>query len=208
MQFKIIHLSTGQTTRKRLKCGVLLFLFFKISLFSHVVVAAGTSPLLLTTIDSIVTNGCIPYPDSICNLSGVKPGISNVTFGSVNHTTAAVFNRYTDYSCCKTAAIEAGKKYMISITTNYSQGEYVKVWIDYNSSSHFDTGEEVLSGFSNHTLTDSITIPGNIVLNRKLRLRVTSDLHPDSIDACGVRCGESEDYTVVENENLNTPKTD
>lgn len=171
----------------------LLLVFILGSLAAH---SALATPIPVTTIDSIASS-CYVHSDSTCTTPGNKPGISNVTFGSINNTTAVASNSYTDYSCCRTLSVNKGNTYSISITTNHVNGEYIKVWIDYNSNGYFEPGEEQASAFANHIFTGSITIPATITPNRKLRMRVTSGARADSLSSCYVHCGETEDYAIV-----------
>ncbi|MCK6650073.1 MAG: PKD domain-containing protein, partial [Bacteroidia bacterium] len=140
---------------------------------------------------------CAPA-NNLCGGPGFDPGITNVTFGSINNSTNFIFNNYFDYSCCKNTTVTMGNTYPISITTAYQNGEFVSVWIDYNNDGVFNTTTEVaMTGFAFPTINSSITIPTTTAFNQKLRMRVVSDIDSLSANACSFYCGEIEDYSVT-----------
>ncbi|MFH1320906.1 MAG: PKD domain-containing protein, partial [Bacteroidota bacterium] len=139
-------------------------------------------------------------------------GIFNVTFNTINKTTASGDDGYQDYSCTEQTNVYAGQSYSISISTSTSYEENVRVWIDYNNDAVFDTITELAFSsddvMSNHAGT--VIIPGTAALNTSLRMRVASDYAfgtPPS--PCNdVMYGQVEDYAVVIMENTNPPIAD
>lgn len=89
----------------------------------------------------------------------------------------------------------------------YPEYEYYKIWIDYNHNNDFtDAGEEVVSLYSDFSgfIAFNFTIPSAAPLG-PTRMRVIMS-HDNAPTPCGVYArGETEDYTVLINDNSIVP---
>lgn len=136
------------------------------------------------------------------NVNQMNPdiGISNVTFGAINNTTAQGVVGYNDYTNLATSNFELGGVYPVTIkrTTN-TNAINRKVWIDLNGDGDFtDAGEMLYQEASSTTLsvTGNITIPITATLGAtRLRVGVNTASLPNL--GCGANFfGEFEDYRV------------
>ncbi len=161
---------------------------------------------------------CIPPPFS----SGPYTGILNVTFESINNTTAGTIG-YADYTASAgIASVEQGATVPISIqcehticNSGFTDNVDLRVWIDWNQDDDFaDAGEEMINTLVDLTIASgsyntvvyagNITVPGGAALGTT-RMRVYEDmLVADGHSAptpCGYTSGigqhgEAEDYTI------------
>ncbi|KAA2222809.1 T9SS type A sorting domain-containing protein [Chryseobacterium sediminis] len=144
--------------------------------------------------------------------------ISNVTFGSINHSSpvqsgnAQIYENFTSMS----TDLQPGSNYNISVTGPSSTfPSDVVLFIDFNQNGNFDdAGEsfyigrlEAANPANAFTINNTITIPATAV-NGSTRMRVLKNTNvqaysnpaaPNSISsACdsGLRAGQTEDYTV------------
>lgn len=150
-----------------------------------------------------VTNGngpqsvnCHPLTvDTCCSW-----GIYNVKYNSINHfSDRAAIENYEDNSCSVSAIIPAGSWDSIKITTSPVASESVSAWIDFNGNSSFDSTELVFNSLMKIGLHRGIIqVPGNVILNTPLRMRITSyfgnTVHYDACESPGK--GQAEDYAV------------
>ena len=156
----------------------------------------GTSQLQVNVVggtSGLATGYCVPTETAGCNWDI----ISNVTFAGINNSTGCggANQLYTSPN----PSINAGGTYPLSVTTG-ADIEGAAVWIDYDHSGTFDSGEEVLSGFAGTvpaTYAASVTIPANAVGGQTLmRVRCTYNSNPTG-NPCGtVFYGETENYYV------------
>jgi len=147
---------------------------------------------------------CIPRPTSVDG-----QGITNVSIGSINNTTAAEPNNYGNYSA-QVVNVGQGVTQPFSITFSTGFTYDTKIWVDWNDDLDFDDeGEQVYFGSSTGdnptTLSGTFTVPVTATLgNHRLRI--------GGLDAGGVNganvtpCytgsyGSYEDYTI----NVTTP---
>jgi len=141
-----------------------------------------------------------PAPGVQCTPSsgnGSNGGIVSVALANMRNisTTTGV---YQDFSCSKTASLEANASYDISIsgppftnTINY------RVYADWNNDDDFsDTGESVLSGTFVVGGVFNFTTPTSPVLDNLLRLRVIYSLNSISGPCISPAVGQVEDYSV------------
>jgi len=141
-----------------------------------------------------------PAPGVQCTPSsgnGSNGGIVSVALANMRNisTTTGV---YQDFSCSKTASLEANASYDISIsgppftnTINY------RVYADWNNDNDFsDTGESVLSGTFVVGGVFNFTTPTSPVLDNLLRLRVIYSLNSISGPCISPAVGQVEDYSV------------
>ncbi len=152
--------------------------------------------LNLSSIGGPVAASC--SPQTTANCCGI--GIQNVTFNTINNTTADGSDGYQDYTCFDTTSVMRGQTYSISVQTGSIHNENVQVWIDYNNNGIFASGELVFSSLNSlSTHIGSVTIPNTgVVLNTPLRMRVGSDYYnlPVPAPCVPVEYGQYEDYTV------------
>ena len=144
--------------------------------------------------------------------------MTNVTFGSINNTTACgnTTTGYTNYSATITpAAVVAGATVPISVTVgNGFSSESVGVWIDYNQNGVFEASEYTYVGTgSGSVLTSNVIIPAT-ALDGITRMRVvvsaTIGTSFNATFSCGPivaenNYGEMEDYAVDIDGVLSTP---
>ncbi|MFN8116007.1 MAG: PKD domain-containing protein [Bacteroidia bacterium] len=138
--------------------------------------------------------------NNYCNNNGNPPGITNVTFNTLNNTSPVLFNNYFDYSCCKGTTVKVGNSYTINITTAAASGEDVSVWIDYNNDGQFTNATELAyTGFANPTAIGTITISNTMYMNQKLHMRVASGANGTTMTSGnnGFGCGQVEDYYII-----------
>jgi PKD repeat protein len=149
-----------------------------------------------------ISASCSPptsYPDP-------NYGIRNVSFNTINYSSAGGTDGYQDYSCAHQTTVTAATNYSIFVKSGTWNSEYVKVWIDYNNDGAFNTAnEQVFSDYSYENHNGTFTIPATAVLNTPLRMRVASDLYGFS-DACPFPIyGQMEDYAITILPNTNPP---
>jgi hypothetical protein len=111
---------------------------------------------------------CIPAPTSVD-----ASGITNVSFSTVNNTTAAEATNYGDYTAMAGTGIK-GTSVPINITTSTLSYAYqLIIWVDWNDDLDFnDAGENVYSGsITSATLAATIAIPsGAAIGNHRIRI--------------------------------------
>jgi PKD repeat protein len=146
------------------------------------------------------TSGCVPTSSNEGNFGHT---ISNISLNTLTNGTSTSSNvAYTDYSCTKSTALEAGLPYNLSITINAggSGNEEFGVYIDYNNDGTFAAGELVMSNTtgsnSSQTFNQNITMPITANLGTMLRLRVVADANGFSTPCGNHFIGETEDYGV------------
>ncbi len=135
--------------------------------------------------------------------------IGNVTIGTINKTSMAGTNGYSDFTS-ESTELSKGISNNISITpiwprtTTYN--EIYTVWIDYNQDGDFaDPGEQVWNTSTRATpVNGNFTIPDN-AQNGPTRMRVALQYNGTPGPCASFRYGEVEDYNVIINA---TSKTD
>lgn len=146
------------------------------------------------------TGYCTPAPSSVDGT-----GITNVTMGTINNTTAAETGNYGNYSAMSfDATLGSTVNFNIAYNTcgSFSCYDYVTyIWIDWNNDLDFnDAGELVYTGLSNATapivLAGSFNIPPNASLAGSHRLRIGA-LDSGTPTPCYTGSyGTYEDYTI------------
>jgi PKD repeat protein len=126
-------------------------------------------------------------------------GITNVTFNTINNTSADGSVGYEDFTCTSSTSLFAGQSYTMQVTTGPLWVEWVRAWIDFNNDGVFTPAtEQVFATLAlmNHTVT--VNIPAIAVFNQPLRMRVGSEFNTEPIPApCNnVLYGQFEDYTI------------
>ncbi|MBP2284311.1 hypothetical protein H4V97_002629 [Flavobacterium sp. CG_23.5] len=146
----------------------------------------------LTGTGTTLTGYCIPAPSSVD-----ASGITNVSFSTVNNTTAAETTNYGDYTAMIGTGIK-GTSVPINITTSTLSYAYqLIIWVDWNDDLDFnDTGENVYSGsVTSATLAATIAIPsGATIGNHRIRIGAI-DLGTPTPCYTGTY-GTYEDYTL------------
>lgn len=170
----------------------------------------NNSDTLLSVNLITVTNSGGPITAS-CTPSTTSPGsmgIYNFSFNTINNSSSGSLEGYKDFTCSNTTTVTEGTPYNLSITTNYSTPENVKVWLDLNNDGQFsETNELFFTSDNNMQHNGNIIIPSGAVFNTPLRLRVTSDIYYNTItNSCyNSYYGQTEDYSVTILQNLNPP---
>lgn len=133
-------------------------------------------------------------------------GITNVSFATINNTTAGSTDGYKDYTCTNIARIPVDTSFTFTVRTGGQGQELVAVWIDYDNNGQFDaTNERVATGTTTAGLfTGTATFSQSATIGRALRMRVMSDLPvggpggTQPLTPCQtMRLGQVEDYTVI-----------
>jgi hypothetical protein len=132
-----------------------------------------------------------------------QTSITNVTFNTINNTTAkpAAYNNYTAISTNATAGLSYPLSVSINTDGNYEDDVYA--WIDFNHNGVFtDSGESFSLGSATNVASGqpllsplSITIPSTATVgSTRMRITVSYDL---GINSCSSAFdGEVEDYTI------------
>jgi hypothetical protein len=137
---------------------------------------------------------CTPAPTSVD-----ASGITNVTYGTVNNTTAGETGNYADYSSFSS---DYSQNDLVSLDITYSTGYTynTKIWVDWNDNGSFaDAGEEMYTGVSlapnPSTLNTSFTIPANAPAGPH-RMRIGGcDINPPT-PCYNLSWGSYEDYSL------------
>ncbi|RTQ48163.1 PKD domain-containing protein [Hymenobacter gummosus] len=133
-------------------------------------------------------------------------GILNVTLGTINNTTSGVQDGYRDYSCTIGTSLTIGQDYPLTVRTNASADENVRVWIDFNNDGQFSNtpqssgGELVFSSVGRGAQTGTVRIAAGATTGVALRMRVAADYA--NITALPTPCStpqysQTEDYRVT-----------
>ena len=136
--------------------------------------------------------------------------ISNVKLGTIDKTSTAASNGYSDFTS-ESTTLSKGKPNTITITPTWSSTVYTEgysVWIDYNQDGDFeDSGEQVFSKSPSKdtSIKGEFTVPSG-AKNGNTRMRV-SMAYNKIPSPCGTfDYGEVEDYTVsINNDGGNNP---
>ena len=186
--------------------------------------------LLLASTATTVANAqspgpasCTPLAANNANASLYRLGITNVTLGSINNTTAGYADGYRDYSATQQTALVVGRSYTLSVTSGSTAlagaggGENTGAWIDYNNDGSFNGANELVlavgpapAGGANPYRIHSIsfTVPGTAVTGVPLRLRVNSDFvnaSPLPGPCTTPQYSQCEDYAVTLGTNSSPP---
>lgn len=140
------------------------------------------------------STACYCTVTSSCSLDN----ITNVTFSTINNTTACVTGGYASYTS-PVPTLNAASSYPISVTVSGSGTKYVAAWIDYNQNGTFDATEFTALGSANGAVvTSSIVIPSSATAgSTRMRIRARYNTALTSADACTAYSnGETEDYAV------------
>ena len=166
-------------------------------IFAYNDISCGGGPVYKTG-GALTGNGttlagyCIPSPTSVD-----ASGITNVSFSTVNNTTANETNNYGDYTAMVGTGIR-GTSVPINITTSTLSFSYqLIIWVDWNDDLDFnDAGENVYSGsVTSATLAATIAIPsGATIGNHRIRIGAIDQGTPTP--CYNGTYGTYEDYTL------------
>ncbi|MEW5675008.1 GEVED domain-containing protein [Flavobacterium enshiense] len=162
--------------------------------------SCGSSANSTVAILSVTLSYCTPS-----FTSAVEP-ISNVTFNTINNSSANVCGAGTSYENFTAVSTNAfrGFSYTLSVTANTCGNwtDYIYAYFDWNRDGDFvDAGESYNLGTINNTtagvLTQSITIPAGASLG-STRMRIIKNFASAPTDPCrtGAGFGQAEDYTI------------
>ena len=139
---------------------------------------------------------CIP-PKKFCYQYLSTPGITQVAFNGISHSSSVEVNNYFDFSCCYQTTVEAGKTYSLLVNVGMSYHEIVQAWIDYNNDGVFTDTEQVLYANAVGSARKDVTIPHTAVTGKYLRMRIKSQSDTaDLKNPCRVGCGQIKDYAI------------
>ncbi len=157
--------------------------------------------------DYLVNIGGYCTPEYMFPTEPLENYIAGVQFGDINNLgTGSPTNSQPlwDYTSMSTT-VSGGQTYQLvvfsSLIDNYNGlstiSTFVEAWIDYNDDGIFDPSEKIAEGayVDESKLTFQVTIPGNVIGERRMRIRHSSNDYPGPCDINS--CGEAEDYTVV-----------
>lgn len=135
-------------------------------------------------------------------------GITNVTFNTLNNTSAlSATPFYTNYAATgnATTVLKKGALYNLSVTTNNSSSAVV-AYIDYNDDGNFDPNEMIATvpfTTSGVPVTVPVVIPCNAVTSSEVRMRVRAYYYSNATNGCTTaQPGEAEDYTLTIQDNV------
>lgn len=166
-------------------------------------VVTCTNNNLFDTSSSVCINPGVYTPYSTCYCPcthvGSSPCITNVNFGTLNHTTTGCSgtSNYNFFTTAPIPNLVQGQNYMFTVTT--VANAITSVWIDYNHNAVFEPSEWYQPATS-ATIGDTlITIPLTS-LPGQTRMRVRSRL-PGNQNGSGAACiamgsGETEDFII------------
>jgi hypothetical protein len=156
------------------------------------------------SVTNLLPNYCVSSATS-----ALYAEITNVTLGTMSHTTAPSGAMYSNHTITALPPmLSPGLTYTMSVTSSFAPGSttsyncWVKAWIDFNRDGIFDPlTEEVMTSTTtnNNTVTLTFQVPftainGNTVMRVVLQQTTTASL----VVPCGTYTnGETEDYMVT-----------
>ena len=172
------------------------------------VVAKNACGDAVTSATFTFTTAAAPCVPSYCVptfTSGVEP-ISNVTFNTINNTSANVCgagSQYEDFSGTSTTVIKSSI-YNLSVTGNTCGNftNYIRAYVDWNIDGDFlDAGESFDLGTIVNSATGLATLPITIPAGATTgvaRMRIMKRYNAYSTSACqtGAGYGQAEDYSL------------
>ena len=140
------------------------------------------------------TPSCYPSTLSYC----CDYGITRVQFSNINHPSSDAIEGYMDFSCEHQAFVEPNTNYALRIYTGSNNPQDTKAWIDYNDNGLFESNEKVMDKINTYDPVSIVQIPSNTVVNKALRLRISSDEVGSSFTSCSdLNRGQTEDYAIM-----------
>jgi PKD repeat protein len=151
--------------------------------------------ITVNTAGQVLPASCSPSTLAYC----CGYGIYQVSFNTINKTSADGSVGYQDFSCSNSTQVNEGSNHIMSITTGANNPQDTRVWIDFNNDGVFNnTNELVLDDPNSYNPTQFVSIPFGAVLNTPLRMRISSDVIGVAQSACDPNeFGQTEDYGVI-----------
>lgn len=159
--------------------------------------------ITVNTSGQIATASCAPATTSYC----CGYGIYQVDFNAISNATGDGLDGYQDYSCTNTTTITEGMSYTLSVQTGTFYSQDTRAWIDFNNDGVFNSTNELVLDVSNaFNPSSNIAIPGGVILNVPLRMRISSDVVGVAQSACDANdYGQTEDYGIIIQPNISPP---
>ncbi len=176
---------------------------------THLFAVAGTYTVTLvatnaTGTDSfsknIIVNGVHgPQPIAcypIASNPNANDGIALVSLGNINKGSGTATEGYLDNTCTDSTSLQLGMPHTITVNV-YDPNERVKVWLDMNNDGQLSATEELayITTYGN-VKQATFTLPGTVVTNTPLRLRIVCDSYNLTTSCATITYGQAEDYTV------------
>jgi len=151
--------------------------------------------ITVNTAGFVMAASCSPSTLSYC----CGYGITNVQFNTINNTSPDGIEGYQDFSCTKKTTVTEGNPYPIAITSNTSNPQDIRVWIDYNNDGSFNNTNELVANLLNTTNpTTNLNIATGATTNTALRMRISADVVGTPQNACDNNSfGQTEDYGIT-----------
>lgn len=172
--------------------------------FYRVQVTCSGNTTASTPIQVLLTpnSGCYCAAGST-NTSTIFEKIANVTFGTLNNSSTSFVGYENFTALIPVASFVAGATVPITVTGNANtyNGDFVRVWIDFNQNGNFtDAGEQVYtSTASAGPYNGVVNIPvGATIGNTRMRIRMYDGTFGNGVTGpCGDNTyGQVEDYTI------------
>jgi len=154
--------------------------------------------LLLSAIGISAQTYCTPDYQSGCSGGDQIDDFTISTSGFSHLGTGCSSGTYGDYYATQTITLAPTVTYSFSATHNY-EGQFVKIWADFNNDGTFDESTELIgSGSSGSTMTTNgtITLPAAVTAGT-YRLRVADRWNIDPIPCDTSGYGEAHDYKLI-----------
>lgn len=175
------------TFRKRIDCS---------AVGTHTFTIENATPGNATLTDSRLTFTTTCTVGGDCSSQATYDGyykyIKSVKLGAINCESGP--SLYSDYRDQKTT-IAPGQTLTLNIGTQSNNGDYLKVWVDWNGNGTFEDEGEFLGYVSNSNMT--VAVPTNATAtagDRTLRIIVSNQ---DVSPCTTYTYGETEDYTLT-----------
>ena len=133
------------------------------------------------------------------NTGNYATGIDRVQFVDIDNAHTANDNDgLSDFSCSTQAVVTVGETNVLTITLNNGNPEYCQVYIDFDNSGTFESGEKVYDSAPvvSGVHTTNLVVSDDVTPDTLLRMRVMSDYSPIGGACSDVDYGEIEDYGV------------
>jgi PKD repeat protein len=143
----------------------------------------------ITAVEDVQADYCIPLA-----VNSSSDYILNVTVGdALNNTSGG--SGYELFA--EPVILNPGQRYNVSLTPKVSSnGNFWRVWIDFNGDDDFTGTDETLVSINNKkgTVNTSLTIPANATGSTRMRVTMRNNSSPSSCD--DNFSGETEDYLL------------
>lgn len=130
--------------------------------------------------------------DSHATYIGAYKYIKSVDIGSIHNESS--YSTYSDFRDKKTT-IASGQTLTLSVETQANNGDYLKVWVDWNGNGTFEDDGEFLGYISTGTMNVSIPSNATATAGDKTMRLISSN---EDVSPCQTYTyGETEDYTLT-----------